>query len=342
MNKVFYLFRTNTQEWDCQGQMVKFIFNIISDCLTFFRVTRALYIQINKIGDFPVALFPFPSLVLFFCQFSFQQFQGMCKIVLEKAMAPHSSTFAWKIPWTEEPGRLQSMGSLESDTTEQLHFHFSLSCIGEGNGNPLQLFLPGESQGRGSLVGFRLWGHTELDTTEVTQQQQQQQDCVVVFNHGLILHLPHGLFRNVLFNFQVSGDFPYNLKKLISTLISLRQRYALISLILSRFIMLSSIIVNTPFTLKRIIVSAILDREGNGTPLQYSCLENPMDGGAWKAAVHGVTESGTQLSDFTFTFHIHASEKEMATHSGVPAWRIPEQGEPGGLPSIGSHRVGPH
>ena len=53
-------------------------------------------------------------------------------------MAPHSSTLAWKIPWTEDPGRLQSMGSLESDMTEQLHFHFSLSCIGEGNGNPLQ------------------------------------------------------------------------------------------------------------------------------------------------------------------------------------------------------------
>ena len=59
-------------------------------------------------------------------------------ILMEKAMAPHSSTFAWKIPWTEEPGRLQSMGSLELDTTERLHFHFSLSCIGEGNGNPLQ------------------------------------------------------------------------------------------------------------------------------------------------------------------------------------------------------------
>ena len=56
----------------------------------------------------------------------------------EKAMAAHSSTLAWKIPWTKEPGRLQFMGSLESDTTEQLHFHFSLSCIGEGNGNPLQ------------------------------------------------------------------------------------------------------------------------------------------------------------------------------------------------------------
>ena len=53
-------------------------------------------------------------------------------------MAPHSSTFAWKIPWTEEPGRLQSMVLLELDTTERLHFHFSLSCIGEGNGNPLQ------------------------------------------------------------------------------------------------------------------------------------------------------------------------------------------------------------
>ena len=57
---------------------------------------------------------------------------------MEKAMAPHSSTLGWKIPWTEEPGGLQSMGSLESDMPEQLHFHFSLSCIREGNGNPLQ------------------------------------------------------------------------------------------------------------------------------------------------------------------------------------------------------------
>ena len=63
--------------------------------------------------------------------------------------------------------------------------------------------------------------------------------------------------------------------------------------------------------------------EGNGTPLQYSCLENPIDGGAWKAAVHGVTEGQTRLSDFTFTFHYHALEKEMATHSSVLAWRIP-------------------
>ena len=80
--------------------------------------------------------------------------------------------------------------------------------------------------------------------------------------------------------------------------------------------------------------------EGNGTPLQYSCLENPMDRGAWKAAVHGVAEGRTLLSTFTFTFPFHALEKEMATHSSVLAWRIPGTGEPGGLPSMGSHRVG--
>ena len=81
--------------------------------------------------------------------------------------------------------------------------------------------------------------------------------------------------------------------------------------------------------------------EGNGTPLQYSCLENPMDGGAWGAAVHGVAKSRTRLRDFTSTFHFHALEKEMATrYSSVLAWRIPGTGEPGGLPSMGSHRVG--
>ena len=66
--------------------------------------------------------------------------------------------------------------------------------------------------------------------------------------------------------------------------------------------------------------------EGNGTPLQYTCLENPMDGGAWKAAIHGVAEGQTRLSDFTFTFPFHVLEKEMSTHSSVPAWRIPGTG----------------
>ena len=77
----------------------------------------------------------------------------------------------------------------------------------------------------------------------------------------------------------------------------------------------------------------------NGTPLQYSCLENPMDGGAWWDAVHGVATSLTRLSDFTLTFHFHALEKEMATLSCVLAWRIPGTREPGGLPSMGSHRA---
>ena len=79
--------------------------------------------------------------------------------------------------------------------------------------------------------------------------------------------------------------------------------------------------------------------EKNGTPLQCFCLENPMDRGARWAAVHGVATSWTWLSDFTFTFHFHALEKEMATHSSVLAWRIPGTAEPGGLPSMGSHRV---
>ena len=80
--------------------------------------------------------------------------------------------------------------------------------------------------------------------------------------------------------------------------------------------------------------------EGNGNPLQYSCLEYPMDGGAWRAAVHGMAKSQTQLSNFTFPFHFHALEKEIATHSSVLAWRILGTEEPGGLPSMGSHRVG--
>ena len=81
----------------------------------------------------------------------------------------------------------------------------------------------------------------------------------------------------------------------------------------------------------------VLSREGNGTPLQYSCLEGPMDGGAWWAAVHGVAKSRAQLSDFAFTFHFHALEKEMAAHSSVLAWKIPGMGEPGGLLSVGLH-----
>ena len=105
---------------------------------------------------------------------------------------------------------------------------------------------------------------------------------------------------------------------------------------------------NLSFLICKIIPGGIWDKclsdphrnwRRHGTPLQYSCLENPMDRGAWWAAVHGVAKSQTRLRDFTFTFHFHALEKEMATHSSVLAWRIPGMGELGGLPSMGSHRV---
>ena len=79
---------------------------------------------------------------------------------------------------------------------------------------------------------------------------------------------------------------------------------------------------------------------GHGNPLQYSCLENSMDRGARWGIVHGAAKSRTRLNDFTFTFHFHALEKEMATHSSVLAWRVPGTGEPGELLSMGSHRVG--
>ena len=98
--------------------------------------------------------------------------------------------------------------------------------------------------------------------------------------------------------------------------------------------------IDTKFFLFFCRILVPLAGEGTGTPLQYSCLENPMDGGAWWAAVHGVTESQTRLSIFTFTFHFHTLEKEMASHSSVLAWRIPGMGEPRWLPSMGSHRVG--
>ena len=89
-----------------------------------------------------------------------------------------------------------------------------------------------------------------------------------------------------------------------------------------------------------IVTIAALNEEGNGTPLQYSCLETPMDRGAWWAAVQGIAKSWTWLSKFTFTFHFHALGKEMATHSSVLAWRISGTAELNGLPSVGLHRVG--
>ena len=139
--------------------------------------------------------------------------------------------------------------------TERLPFHFSLSCIGEGNGNPLQCSCLENPRDRGAW-----WAAV------------------------------YGVAQS--------------------------------------------------WTRLKWLSSSTIHGEGIGTPLQYSCLENPMDGGAWKAAVHGVSKSRTWPSDFPFTFHFHALEKEMETHSSVLAWRIPGTGEPGGLLSMRSHRVG--
>ena len=125
----------------------------------------------------------------------------------EKEMAPHSSTLAWKIPWMEEPGRLQSMGSLRVRHNLATSLSLFTFMHWRRKWEPTPVFLPGESQGRGSLVGCRLWDHTESDTTE---------------------QLP--------FHFSLSCI-----------------------------------------------------GEGNGNPLQCSCLENPRDGGAWWAAIYGVT-----------------------------------------------------
>ena len=95
-------------------------------------------------------------------------------VASEKAMAPHSSTLAWKIPWTEEPGRLQSMGVTTSQTRlSNFTFTFHFHAFGEGNGNPLQCSCLENPRDGGSMVGCRLWGRTESDTTEATQQKQQ-------------------------------------------------------------------------------------------------------------------------------------------------------------------------
>ena len=153
--------------------------------------------------------------------------------------------------------------------TERLHFHFSLSCIGEGNGNPLQCSCLENPRDRGAW-----WAAV------------------------------YGVAQSQTWLKWLSSSSRQHIKK---------QRHY--------------------------FANKCLSGEGNGTPLQYSCLENPMDGGVWWAAVHGVAKSQTRLSGFTFTFHFHAVEKEMATHSSVLAWRIPGMGEPGGLPSMGLHRV---
>ena len=115
------------------------------------------------------------SNIWIFCLIFWYYFIGFLILYQEKAMAPHSSSLAWKIPWTEEPGRLQSTLRVGHDWATSLSLITFMHW--RRKWQPTPVFLPGESQGRGSLVGCRLWGRTESDTTAATQQHQQSFLC---------------------------------------------------------------------------------------------------------------------------------------------------------------------
>ena len=214
-------------------------------------------------------------------------------------------------------------GHKESDTTERLHFHFSLSCIGEGNGNLLQ----------GScLENPREGGAWWAAVHEVAKSRTRLSDFPFTFHFSLsCIGEGNGnpLQCSCLENPRDGGAWWAAVYGLAQS----QTQQKRLSSSSSRWHGGKPALGPNNTTLYLTI------REGNGTPLQYSCLENPMDGGAWWAAVHGVAKNWTRLSDFPFTFRFHTLEKEMATHSSVLAWRIPGTGEPGGLPSMGSHRV---
>ena len=187
-------------------------------------------------------------------------------------------------------------------------------------------------------AGYRPWGHKELDTTDPAMKKLTQTFLNVAgqcqapvprqipqtpdysFCHTC-LYRPE-LWKLAYFHFKTGCSTPVVFSSLVFVL-HLDLTLCWLSLLL---------IFHFHFQSPQI--------DSNGTPLQYSCLENPMEGRAWQAAVRGVAESWTRLSDFIFTFHFHALEKEMATHSSVLAWRIPGTEEPSGLLSMGSHRVG--
>ena len=159
-------------------------------------------------------------------------------------MAPHSSTLAWKIPWIEEPGGLQSMGSLRvGETTVRLPFHFSLWCIGEGNGNPLQCSCLEDPRDKGA------WWAAVYGVAQSRTQLKRLSSSSSSSSRGF----PGGWDgKESACNAGATGLIPESGKS---------------------------------------------PGEGNGSPLQYSCLENSVDRGAWPPTVHGVTKSQTQLSN---------------------------------------------
>ena len=254
-------------------------------------------------------------------------------------MAPHSSVPAWEIPLTEEPGGLQAMGSptVGRDRAANIHRLCIISPCSvtrqrlwksewEGPRRVSRTAGRLERWGSGLLVVLlRHWSAPQLDPpTSNRQRAARWRVCWACGGPA-----PSG---GLCTESKVRGHFwPSTPDPPVHRLCA------------SRWAVGGELGAAGPGDRLGIVFCRALEPsagEGNGTPLQSSPLENPMDGGAWWAAVHGVAKSRTRLSVFTFTFHFHALEKEMATHSSVLAWRIPGKGEPGGLPSMGSHSVG--
>ena len=184
-----------------------------------------------------------------------------CSIWTEKAMATHSSTLAWKVPWTEEPGGLQSMGSRRVGHDWATSFSLFTFMHWRRKWQPTPVFLPGEFQGQGSLVGCRLWGRTESDATEATYQQQQQymkvEKAMAPHSSTLAWKIPWteepGRLQS-MGSLRVGHDWATSLS--LFTFMHWRRKWQ---------------------------------------PTQSSCLENPRDGVAWWAAVYGVAQSRTRV-----------------------------------------------
>ena len=228
-------------------------------------------------------------------------------------------------------------GREKSNTTKRLNFNFSLSCIGEGNGNPLHCSCL-ENPRDGGAWWAAVYGITQSQTwlkrlsSSSSSGKEPACQCRRPKRYGLIPCQEDPLQEGMATH---SSILAWRIRWLedsggLQSTESQRAGHDWRDL------------AHTHWEMGSIFPSCESEwvGEGDDTPLQYSCLENPMDGGVWWAAVHGAAKSRTWLSDFPFTFHFHALEKEMVTHSSVLVWRIPGTGEPGGLPSMGSHRVG--